>query len=246
MDEFSRTRLLIGDAALKKLQRSSVLLFGVGGVGGYAAEALARSGVGSITLVDNDKVSLTNLNRQIIALHSTIDRYKTEVMKERILDINPNAQVNAYNCFFLPENANQFDFTKYDYVIDAVDTVTAKIEIIIQAKNAGTPVISSMGAGNKLDATKLQITDIYQTTMCPLAKVMRKELRLRGVKKLNVVYSIEPVIKPIEAEDVREQSNKRVIPGSIAFIPSVAGLMLAGEVIRDLITNTDEKNLAKD
>lgn len=240
MDEFSRTRLLIGDIALKKLQRSSVLLFGVGGVGGYVAEALVRSGVGSITLVDNDKVSLTNLNRQIIALHSTIGRYKTEVMKERILDINPNAQVNIYNCFFLPENAYQFDFTKYDYVIDAIDTVTAKIEIIIQAKNAGIPVISAMGAGNKMDATKFQITDIYQTMMCPLAKVMRKELRSRNVKKCKVVYSTESVIKPIEAEDVLEQSNKRAIPGSIAFVPSVAGLMLAGEVIKDLISKTNE------
>ena len=235
MDEFSRTRLLIGEAAVNKLQNSSVILFGVGGVGGYVAEALARSGVGSIALVDNDKVSLTNLNRQIIALHSTIDRYKTEVMRERILDINPKANVEIYNCFFLPENADQFDFKKYDYVVDAVDTVTAKIEIIMQAEYAGIPVISSMGAGNKLDVTGFQIADIYQTRMCPLAKVMRKELRNRGVKKLKVVYSIEPALQPKVSEADMEQTSKRMIPGSIAYVPSVAGLMLAGEVIKDLI-----------
>lgn len=242
MEEFSRTRLLIGDAAIKKLQKSKVLLFGVGGVGGYVAEALARSGVGSISLVDNDKVSFTNINRQIIALHSTIDRYKTEVMKERILDINPSAIVNVYNCFYLPENADQFDFTQFDYVIDAIDTVTAKIEIIVQAKKAGVPIISAMGAGNKLDATKLQITDIYSTTMCPLAKVMRKELRLRGIKDLKVVYSTEPAIKPIVLDEDIEKSEKRSIPGSIAYMPSVAGLMLAGEVIKDLITISDDKS----
>lgn len=235
MDEFSRTRLLVGDTAMEKLYKAKVAVFGVGGVGGYVAEALARSGVGKLVLVDNDKVSLTNINRQIIALHSSIGRYKTEVMQERIMDINPKAQVEIHTCFFLPENADEFDFSSYDYVVDAVDTVTAKIEIILRAQSVGTPVISAMGAGNKLDASKLVVTDIYKTQMCPLAKVMRKELKKRDVKALKVVYSTEPALTPItETEEVTEGS-RRATPGSIAYVPSVAGLMLAGEVIKDII-----------
>ncbi len=235
MDEFSRTRLLVGDTAMEKLYKAKVAVFGVGGVGGYVAEALARSGVGKLVLVDNDKVSLTNINRQIIALHSSIGRYKTEVMQERIMDINPKAQVEIHTCFFLPENADGFDFSSYDYVVDAVDTVTAKIEIILRAQSVGTPVISAMGAGNKLDASKLVVTDIYKTQMCPLAKVMRKELKKRDVKALKVVYSTEPALTPItETEEVTEGS-RRATPGSIAYVPSVAGLMLAGEVIKDII-----------
>lgn len=235
MDEFSRTRLLVGDTAMEKLYKAKVAVFGVGGVGGYVAEALARSGVGKLVLVDNDKVSLTNINRQIIALHSSIGRYKTEVMQERIMDINPKAQVEIHTCFFLPENADGFDFSSYDYVVDAVDTVTAKIEIILRAQSVGTPVISAMGAGNKLDASKLVVTDIYKTQMCPLAKVMRKELKKRDVKALKVVYSTEPALTPITEEEEVTEGSRRATPGSIAYVPSVAGLMLAGEVIRDII-----------
>lgn len=239
MDEFSRTRLLLGQEPLEKLKHATVAIFGIGGVGGYTVEALARSGVGRLVLIDNDTVSLTNINRQIIALHSTIGRYKTEVMRERILDINPNAQVILHTCFFLPENAAQFDFSEYDYVVDAVDTVTAKIEIIMQAKASGVPVISAMGAGNKLNAQKFVVTDIYQTRMCPLAKVMRKELRNRGVDSLKVVYSEEPAQTPKVIEDsggeAQESTGRRSIPGSIAYVPSVAGLLLAQEVIRDIV-----------
>lgn len=246
MDEFSRTRLLIGQDAMDKLKNAKVAIFGVGGVGGYVVEALARSGVGKLVLIDNDTVSISNINRQIIALHSTIGRYKTEVMKERILDINPNAIVEIHNCFFLPENADTFDFSAYDYVVDAVDTVTAKIEIIMRSKAAGVSVISAMGAGNKLDATKFEITDIYKTKSCPLAKVMRKELRARGVESLKVLYSTEPAIKPCEQYGERDtkangqpdnrQSVRRSTPGSIAYVPSVAGLLLAGEVINDIFS----------
>ncbi len=246
MDEFSRTRLLIGQDAMDKLKSAKVAVFGVGGVGGYVAEALARSGVGKLVLIDNDMVSVSNINRQIIALHSTIGKYKTEVMKERILDINPDACVEIHNCFFLPENADTFDFSTYDYVVDAVDTVTAKIEIILRSKAANVPVISAMGAGNKLDATKFEITDIYKTKSCPLAKVMRKELRARGVESLKVLYSTEPAIKPCgqygesdaqagEQSD-KSQSARRSTPGSIAYVPSVAGLLLAGEVIKDIFS----------
>ncbi|MBQ7781892.1 MAG: tRNA threonylcarbamoyladenosine dehydratase [Lachnospiraceae bacterium] len=243
MDEFSRTRLLLGEEPIEKLKKATVAVFGIGGVGGYTVEALARSGVGKLVLVDNDTVSLTNINRQIIALHSTVGRYKTEVMRERILDINPNAQVEIHTCFFLPENASQFDFSEYDYVVDAVDTVTAKIEIIMQAKAKSVPVISAMGAGNKLDATKFVVTDIYKTQMCPLAKVMRKELRNRGVNNLKVVYSEEPALTPKvipEKEtcdkEVQENTARRSTPGSIAYVPSVAGLLLAQEVIEDIIS----------
>lgn len=235
MNEFSRTEMLIGSTALEKLQNATVAVFGVGGVGGYVVEALARGGVGNFVLIDNDTVSLTNINRQIIALHSTIGRQKTEVMRERILDINPNANVKVHNCFYLPETAEEFTFENYDYVVDAVDTVTAKIDIILQAKKADTPVISAMGAGNKLDASLFEVTDIYKTEMCPLAKVMRRELKQRGIKKLKVVYSKEPVQEVKPGCEV-EVTNKRKTPGSISYVPSVAGLLLAGEVIKDLIS----------
>ncbi len=221
-EQFERTSLLIGEEAINKLNNSKVLIFGVGGVGGYVAEALARTGVGSITIVDKDTVSESNINRQIIALYSTVGRDKVDVLKERMLDINPNLQVDARKCFFLPENAHEFDFSQYDYIVDAVDTVTAKLQIIVQAKEAGVPVISAMGAGNKVHPEMFEIADIYKTEMCPLAKVMRRELKNRGIKKLKVVYSKE---KPVYKGDV---------PGSIAFSPSVAGLLMASEVVRDL------------
>lgn len=237
LDQFSRTELLLGKEAMERLKNARVAVFGVGGVGGYVCEALARSGVGAFDLIDNDDVSLTNLNRQIIATHKTIGRAKVEVMRERILDINPKADVWIHECFFLPENASEFDFLKYDYVVDAVDTVTAKLEIIMKAKEANVPVISSMGAGNKLDASKFLVTDIYKTKVCPLAKVMRRELKKRGVKKLKVVYSEEEALTPIVNEAMREElsmTEKRSIPGSVAFMPSVAGLILAGEVVKDI------------
>lgn len=247
-DQFSRTQLLIGKEGVDALADAKAAVFGIGGVGGYAVEALARSGVGSFVLVDYDTVSLSNLNRQIIATHQTIGRYKVDVMRDRILDINPNAQVEVRKCFYLPENADTFDFSEYSYVIDAVDTVTAKIQIILQAQRCGTPVISSMGAGNKLDPTKFQVADIYKTSMCPLAKVMRHECKKHGIKKLKVVYSTEAPVNPMENERLYEQTTdslssntkstgtgRRATPGSIAFVPSVAGLILAGEVVRDLV-----------
>lgn len=232
-NQFVRTRMLLGAGGMERLSRARVAVFGIGGVGGYAAEALARSGVGALALIDRDTVSVSNLNRQIIALHSTIGRYKTEVMRERVLDISPEIEVEIHNCFFLPENAGQFDFSRYSYVVDAVDTVTAKIEIILRAKEAEVPVISAMGAGNKLDPGQFRVTDIYHTEMCPLAKVMRHELKKRQVTNLKVVYSPEPPCIP--ARQAGEEPFRRTTPGSTAFVPSVAGLMLAGEVIRDLV-----------
>lgn len=234
MDEFVRTKMLIGQAAMEKLRAARVAVFGIGGVGGHAAEALARVGVGTLVLVDNDRVSLSNINRQVIALHSTVGRYKTEVMRERILDINPEAQVEIHTCFFLPENAEDFSFASYDYVVDAVDTVTAKLEIIERAKRAGTSVISAMGAGNKLNPSGFAVTDIYKTQMCPLARVMRRELKKRDIKSLKVVYSSEPPRKP---RDMFQEpaGSRRAAPGSISYVPAVAGLLLAGEVIQDLI-----------
>ena len=223
-DQFDRTRLLIGEEGLAKLKKARVDVFGVGGVGGFAVEALVRSGIGAFDLIDNDTVALSNLNRQIIATRDTIGKLKVEVMRDRILSINPQAEIRMYPCFYLPENAAEFDFSQYSYVVDAVDTVTAKIDIIMQAQAAGVPVISSMGAGNKMDPTRFEVTDIYKTTVCPLARVMRRELKKRGVKQLKVVYSTEKVIK-----------TGADVPGSIAFVPSVAGLIVAGEVIRDLI-----------
>lgn len=247
LNQFSRTQLLLGEEAMNKLKNSRVAVFGVGGVGGYVCEALARSGVGTFDLIDDDKVCLTNLNRQIIATRKTVGKYKVEVMKERILDINPDAQVNIHQCFFLLENADEFSFDAYDYVVDAVDTVTAKIEIIMQAKKAEVSVISSMGAGNKLDPTAFRVTDIYKTKVCPLAKVMRRELKKRGVKKLKVVYSEEQPIQPIEDMSISCRANcicppgakhkcteRRAIPGSVAFVPSVVGLIIAGEVVKDI------------
>ena len=231
-NQFSRTELLLGKSAMEHLYECRVAIFGIGGVGGYVCEALARSGVGIFDLIDNDKVCLTNINRQIIATNKTVGKYKTDVMKERILDINPDAEVNTYKCFFLPENASDFPFEKYDYVIDAVDTVTAKIGLVMQCQKLGVPIMSSMGAGNKLDPTMFRVADIYKTNMDPLAKVMRHELKKRGVKKLKVVYSEEKPISP-----TAECTDRRVVPGSTAFVPSVAGLIIAGEVIKDLINS---------
>ncbi|WP_033153581.1 tRNA threonylcarbamoyladenosine dehydratase [Pseudobutyrivibrio ruminis] len=235
LNQFSRTELLLGKEAMEGLENKRVAIFGIGGVGGYVCEALVRSGVGHFDLIDNDTVSLTNINRQIIATHSTVGRQKVEVMKERMLDINPDADITIHQCFFLPENADEFDFNSYDYVVDAVDTVTAKIEIIMKCKELGVPVISAMGAGNKLDPSRFRVADIYKTTMCPLAKVMRKEMKKRGVKDLKVVFSDEMPVSPIETEDVEPLNpGKRATPGSIAFAPSAAGLVLASEVIKDL------------
>lgn len=234
-EQFTRTALLLGEEGIDKLSRSRVAIFGIGGVGGYTTEALARSGAGNFLLVDNDLVALSNLNRQIIATLDTVGRYKTQVMKERILSINPEAGVETRECFFLPENAGEFDFSSFDYVVDAVDTVAAKLEIVVRAKAAGVPVISCMGAGNKLDPTRFEVADIYQTSVCPLARVMRRELKARGVKDLKVVYSREepciPAKSPLEED---RTCVRRSIPGSTAFVPSVAGLIAAGEVIKDL------------
>ena len=239
-EESIRTAMVLGIDAVEKLKNAHVAVFGIGGVGGAACEALARAGVGSIDLFDHDSVSLSNINRQIIALHSTVGKPKVEVMKERILDINPDAVVHIHPCFFLPETSGSFHFEDYDYVVDAIDTVSGKIEIIMKANEADTPVISCMGTGNKLDPTRLEVSDIYKTQMCPLAKVMRRELKKRGVKKLKVVYSKEIPVKPeITAnsfiQEECEQKKKRQVPASIAFVPSVAGLIIAGEVIKELI-----------
>ena len=227
--EFSRTEMLIGKDVVERLASCRVAIFGIGGVGGYVMEALARSGIGHFDLIDNDTVNITNLNRQIIATHDTIGEFKVDAAKKRILSINPRAKVSAYKTFYLPENSCQFDFSSYDYVIDAVDTVTAKIEIIVNAKKAGVPVISCMGTGNKLSPTLFEITDIYKTSVCPLAKVMRRELKKRGVEKLKVLYSKEEPVK--QSSD----SSAKPVPASIAFVPSAAGLIIAGEVIKDLI-----------
>lgn len=250
INQFSRTELLLGKAAMEKLSKARVAVFGIGGVGGYVCEALVRSGVGAFDLVDNDKVSPSNLNRQIIATGRTIGRYKTDVMKERILDINPDADVKIHKCFFLPENADEFPFEEYDYVVDAVDTVTAKIELVMKCKEKNIPIISSMGAGNKLDGSCFKVADIYKTKVCPLAKVMRRELKKRGVKNLKVVYSEEIPVSPRDMEEgfkericnsSEEQKNtRRSIPGSVAFVPSVAGLIIAGEVVKDLAGNNRE------
>lgn len=234
MTSLERTELLIGDKAIDTLKNSHVAIFGVGGVGGYVCEALVRCGIGEFTIVDNDVVSLSNINRQIIATTKTIGQYKVDVMKQRMLDINPDVKVNVYKEFFLPETSNKFDFNKFDYVVDAIDTVTGKIEIILKAKENNVKVISSMGTGNKLNPNEFIVADIYKTEMCPLAKVMRKELKDRKVKKLKVVYSKE---KPIEVniEGLDVPKGKRSIPGSISFVPSSAGLLIASEVVKDLI-----------
>ena len=249
-ERFIRTQMLLGEKAMTKLKKARVAVFGVGGVGGYVCEALVRSGIGNFLLVDRDTVSISNLNRQIIALTSTVGRYKTEVMRERMLDINPEVNVEIRNCFFLPENADEFDFAEFDYVVDAVDTVTAKIEIILRSSALDVPVISSMGAGNKLDAGRLKVADIYDTQVCPLARVMRRELKKRGIKKLKCVYSDEPPIindakkgtagvlggdaDPSGESELSADPPKKVAPGSVAFVPAAAGLMLAGEIVRDI------------
>lgn len=233
INQFSRTELILGKEAMEKLASARVAVFGIGGVGGYTVEALVRSGVGAIDLIDDDKVCLTNINRQIYATHKTVGKYKVDVAAERIAEINPNAKVTTYKTFYTPETASQFDFSQYDYVVDAIDTVTGKIGLVLQAQEAGVPIISSMGAGNKLDSTAFQVADVYQTSVCPLAKVMRKELSKRGVKSLKVVYSKEKPLVP--AQNDEEISTKRQIPGSNAFVPPVVGLIIAGEVIKDII-----------
>ncbi|MDO5154810.1 MAG: tRNA threonylcarbamoyladenosine dehydratase [Eubacteriales bacterium] len=242
-EQFSRIEGLLGKDAIKTLANARVAVFGIGGVGGYTVEALARSGVGTLDLIDNDQVALSNLNRQIIATHETIGRYKVDVMKERILSINPDACVNVYPCFFLPENADTFPFEEYDYVVDAVDTVTAKIEIIMQAKKHNVPVISSMGAGNKLDPSAFRVADLYKTKVCPLAKVMRRELKKRNVKQVKVVYSEEEPLKPMWEHSQLEETGRRATPGSVAFVPSVAGLIMAGEIVKDMVRYGEKGNL---
>lgn len=247
LNQFSRTELLLGKDAMERLAQSRVAVFGIGGVGGYVCEALVRSGVGAIDLIDDDRVCLTNLNRQIIATRKTVGRLKAEVMQERILEINPKVNVQAHTCFFLPENADTFSFADYDYVVDAVDTVSAKLSLVEKCVQAHTPVISCMGAGNKLDPTAFRVADIYRTSVDPLARVMRRELKKRGIRKLKVVYSEEPPIRPIEDMAIscrthcicppgtkRHCTDRRDIPGSNAFVPAVAGLIIAGEVIKDL------------
>lgn len=228
-EQFSRTERLLGDGSVDRLAGKRVAIFGVGGVGGYVTEALVRTGVGAFDLIDSDTVALSNLNRQIIATTKTLGQYKVNVMRERILDINPEAQVTVHKCFYLPETAEEFDFSAYDYVVDAVDTVTAKLDIIVRATEAGIPVISAMGAGNKLNPGMFEVADIYQTSVCPLAKVMRRELKKRGVEKLKVVYSKEPPRKQ------QQQGEGKPVPASVAFVPSVAGMMIASEVVKDLL-----------
>lgn len=243
LNSFSRTELLLGKESMEKLWKARVAVFGIGGVGGHVVEALVRSGIQAIDLIDNDKVSVTNINRQIIATTKTIGRYKTEVMKERILEINPECKVNIYNCFYLPETKDEFDFSQYSYIVDAVDTVTAKIQLVVEAQEKNVPIISSMGAGNKLNPAEFEVADIYKTSVCPLAKVMRRELKKRNIKHLKVVYSKEEALTPMEEVSVEEipleemefkSAKRRATPGSVAFVPSVAGLIIASEVIKDL------------
>ena len=228
-NQFERTALLLGKASVARLARKRVAVFGVGGVGGFVCEGLVRAGIGAIDIVDKDIVALSNLNRQLIALHSTVGKNKVDVLEERLKDINKNLIIKKYKCFFLPETSDTFDFREYDYVVDAIDTVTGKIELILKANEAGVPIISAMGAGNKLDPTAFQVSDIYKTSVCPLARVMRRELKKRGVEKLKVVYSKEEPIKP------QFEEGEEVVPGSISFVPPVVGLIIAGEVVKDLI-----------
>ena len=247
LNQFSRTQLLLGPDTMESLYSKKVAVFGIGGVGGYVCEALVRSGIGAFDLIDDDKVCLTNLNRQIIATRKTVGKYKAEVMRDRMLEINPDAKIEIHKCFFLPENADDFLFSEYDYIVDAVDTVTAKIELVMRAQKEGVPIISAMGAGNKMDAGKLKIADIYDTKICPLARVMRRELKKRNVKKLKVVYSDEQPIRPLEDMSIscsthcicppgaqHKCTERRDIPGSTAFVPAVAGLLIAGEIVKDL------------
>ena len=233
LNQFSRSELLLGEDGLKKLKSSRVAVFGIGGVGGYTAEALVRNGIGELDIIDKDVVSLTNINRQIFAVHSTIGEYKTDAARKRLLDINPELRLNTFKTFFSPKTSDEFDFEKYDYIVDAIDTITGKIEIVMKAHKSGTPVISAMGAGNKLDASAFEVSDIYKTSMCPLARVMRYELKKRGIKKLKVVYSKEQPLVPLtELKDEPKKGN--LTPGSVSFVPPVMGLIIAGEVINDL------------
>ena len=232
MDQISRTRMLLGDEAMARLRAARVAVFGVGGVGGYVVEALARSGVGALDLIDNDTVALTNLNRQIFATWDTIGRPKVEVAAQRIASIQPECEVKTYQTFYLPETEQEFNFTAYDYIVDAIDTVAAKISLVLKAQKAGTPIICALGTGNKLDPTRLKLGDIYETSVCPLARVMRRELRKRGVERLTVLWSEEEPIKPLPPE---EETERRGLPGSSAFVPAAGGLIIAGRVVRDLI-----------
>lgn len=254
LNQFSRTQLLLGAEAMEKLKGARVAVFGIGGVGGYVCEGLVRSGVGAFDLVDDDKVCLTNLNRQIIATRKTVGKYKVDVMRERMLEINPDCDVRVHKCFYLPETAAEFNFSDYDYVVDAVDTVTAKVTLVLEAQKAGVPIISCMGAGNKLDASALEVADIYDTSVCPLARVMRAELRKRGVKHLKVVYSKEPALTPIDdmtiscrthcicpPDTARKCTQRRQVPGSNAFVPAAAGLIIAGEVVCDIANGEPQK-----
>lgn len=235
LNQFSRTQLIFGEDNMERLKNARVAVFGVGGVGGYTVEALARSGVGTLDLVDNDTVCLSNVNRQIIATTKTVGQYKVDVAKERILEINPEAVVNTYKTFYMPETKDQFDFKNYDYIVDAIDTVTGKVQLVLQAKEAGVSIISSMGAGNKINPAMFEVADIYKTSVCPLAKVMRHELKRRGIKKLKVVYSKEKPITPMQSAEEEAQGTRRSIPGSTAFVPSTVGLIIAGEVVKDIL-----------
>ena len=234
-EQFSRTRMLLGQTAVDKLHKARVAVFGIGGVGGYTVEALARSGVGALDLIDSDTVSISNINRQILATHSTVGMRKVDAAKARILDINPACRVRTYPIFYLPETADQFDFTQYDYIVDCIDTVTGKLQLVERAHEVGTPIICAMGTGNKLDAAAFQVADISKTNMCPLARIMRKELKKRGISHLKVVYSQEEALTPEVDEEELARTGKRQIPGSVAFVPGAAGLIIAGEVIKDLI-----------
>ena len=247
LKQFSRTQLLLGEKGMERLYQARVAVFGMGGVGGYTVEALARSGIGELDLIDDDRVCLTNMNRQIFATQKTVGQYKVDVAQTRILEINPNAIVHPHKTFYTPDTTGQFDFTQYDYVVDAIDTVTGKLELVEQAERVGVPIISSMGAGNKVDPTAFEVADIYETSVCPLARVMRRELKRRGIKKLKVVYSKEPALSPIDDMTIscrthcicppgtaRKCTQRRQVPGSNAFVPSVVGLIIAGEVVKDL------------
>lgn len=254
LNQFSRTQLLLGQAGMERLYHARVAIFGIGGVGGYTAEALARSGVGTLDLVDDDRVCLTNVNRQIFATRKTVGQYKVDVAEQRILEINPAAQVHTYKTFYTAQTAEQFDFTQYDYVVDAIDTVSGKLELVMQAQKAGVPIISSMGAGNKLDPTAFEVADIFETSVCPLARVMRHELKKRRIPRLKVVFSKEPAMTPVEDMAIscrvhcicppgtaRKCTQRRQIPGSNAFVPPVVGLILAGEVVKDLSAVEERK-----
>ena len=247
LNQFSRTQLLFGAEGMERLQKARVAVFGIGGVGSYTAEALVRSGIGAVDLIDDDRVCLTNVNRQLFATRKTVGEYKVDVAERRLLEINPDARIRTYKTFYSPETADQFDFTQYDYLVDAIDTVTGKLALAEQAQRAGTPIISCMGAGNKLDPTAFEVADIYETSVCPLARVMRRELKRRGIRRLKVVYSKEPAMTPLDDMSIscrthcicppgtaRKCTQRRQVPGSNAFVPPVAGLILAGEVVKDL------------